>query len=203
MSSLPSVDRYLALLPDGMRSFPEATAKGTVVLPWLDGAVGEALRGNPDLPAPVQALFADPPTLGAWIPEVSLVVLILAAFDGHFARAGGPDALQAYIRETNRAALVGPAYRVLFAVASPERLLTGAAQRWSAFHRGSTLKLAARERGRAQLDLAYPPGIFSEHSFRGHGTTFALAAELAGGREATMTYVHDRPGLTRYTVSWQ
>jgi hypothetical protein len=202
MSSLPSVNRYLAQLPDGMLSYPEARAKGTVVLPYLQGEVGRALRANPDLPAPLRALFDDPPTVSAWISEVVLAVLILAALDGHFAHAGGADALQAYIRETNRAALTGPAYRVLFAVASPERLLAGAAQRWSAFHRGSSLRLAERESGRALLDLTHPPGIFSDHSFRGHGTTFALAAELAGGRDVKMSYAHEASGLTRYTVLW-
>lgn len=201
--TFPELDRYLAQLPNGFDSYPAAHAKGSVVLPYLVGAVGASLRRCADLPAPLRALLDAPPTVAGWVPEVTLAALIVAAYEAHFASAGGPDALQAFILETNRATLSGPAYRILFMVASPERLLGGAAQRWAAFHRGSTLSLARRADGVAELDLAHPPAIFPEHSFRGHGATFALAAELAGGRNVRMSWAHARPGLTRYTVTWR
>lgn len=200
---LPSVERYLSELPDGFRSHPGALAKATVVLPWREGAVGDALHRCRELPAALRALVVEPPPVSGWIPEVELAALILAAFDAHFAEAGGADALQGYIRATNRAVFKGPLYAILFAVASPERLLVGAAQRWSAFHRGSRLDVVRREQGHAVLDLAHPPGIFSEHSLRGHGTSFALAAELAGGREVRASHESLSPGVTRYTLSWR
>jgi hypothetical protein len=200
---LPSVERYLSELPAGFLSHPGALAKATVVLPWRAGAVGDALHRCRELPAALRALVEEPPAVSGWIPEVELAALILAAYDAHFAEAGGEDALQAYIHATNRAVFKGPLYAILFAVASPERLLVGAAQRWSAFHRGSKLEVVSREPGGAVMDLAHPAGIFSEHSLRGHGTSFALAAELAGGREVRATHERVAPGVTRYTLAWR
>ena len=200
-----SVDHYLSQLPAGLRSYPDAQAKGTVVLPWLQGTVGKALLESPDLPKPLRTLIEEPPTVGAWVSEVALAALILAAYDAHFARvgAGGADELQSFIHTTNRAAFKSPLYSILFAVVSPERLLAGAAQRWSAFHRGSKLEAVDRTEGHALLELSHRPDIFSDHSLHGHGTSFVLAAELAGAEEAQMTYTRIEPTLTRYTIAWR
>jgi hypothetical protein len=200
---LQSLDRYLALLPAGLRSYPEALAKATVIKPFQEGPVGAALNACRDLPGPLRAILERPLAVSEWIPEVCLVSLIEAAYDVHFAGAGGGEALQAYIRTTNRAVLKGPLYSILFAVVSPERLLVGAAERWSAFHRGSSLAVEERSKGRALLVLSHPPNLFSTHSLHGHGTSFALAAELAGGRGVQMSFARPDAGTTRYTIEWR
>jgi hypothetical protein len=201
--SLPSLDNYLAQLPDGLRSYPDALAKATVIMPFREGPVGAALRECGELPAPLRNLLEQPLAVSEWIPEVRLVGLIQTAYDVHFAHAGGAEALQGYIRTTNRAVFKGPLYSILFAVVSPERLLTGAAQRWSAFHRGSKLEVAQRSAGRAVLVLTHPPNLFSNHSLHGHGTSFALAAEMAGGRDVHMSFERTGTDLTRYTIAWR
>ena len=199
---LPSLDRYLAALPDGLDSYPEALAKSAVVTPWRVGALGASLRACDEIPAPLRAILDRPLSVSDWVSEVFLDGLIEAALDVHFAGAGGAEALQQHIRATNRAVFTGPLYNVLFAVFSPARLLVGAAPRWSAFHQGSTLDAIERHPTRAVLELRCPPGLFSTQALVGHGTSFALAAELAGGHEVSMTHEAVSPRLTRYTITW-
>ena len=57
-------------------------------------------------------------------------------------------------------------------------------------------------RRRAVLELRYPPHIFGVPSLRGHGTSFALAAEMAGAEGVKMELEEVGAAQTRYVITW-
>ena len=135
---LPSVDRYLETLPKGAASYPECCVKASVLLSML---AAKPLRTDVALPSALLALVDNPPALTEWIPEVHFNAVVLWVWEVHF---GGRDleSYRAWSLDHNRRLLGAPLYSVLFLVLSPDRLLNGMNNRWSAFRRGTELQIA-------------------------------------------------------------
>jgi hypothetical protein len=196
----PSMARYLALLPGGLDAYPRAQAKGAILRMALEE---ERLKLPLEtLPAQLAAHYTTPPTVNAWIPEVHLNAWMLAVFDAHFTAAGGTAVFEQWIFERNRKLFRTPLFRILFAVASPERILVGIEKRWAAFRRGSEMRLAGQTSTSAELSFHHPKHMASDLSARGLKMALRAALELAGAREVAMTYLLAAPDETRFTASW-
>jgi hypothetical protein len=199
-SPYPSMERYLAELPGGVDAYPHAQTKGAVLRLALDD---ERLRLPPEtLPAALAAHLLNPPTVNSWFPEVHFNALMLAVFDTHFTGDGGHAEYEAWILERNRALLRRPLYRILFAVASPERILVGAENRWAAFRRGSVMHVDAHTVASVTLSVHHAKHLMTDLAARGLKMALRAAIELAGAREVALGYELTDPELTRYVGSW-
>lgn len=194
----PSVARYLALLPEGLASFPEAQAKGAILREVIDDRL---YRIEPaSLPRELAALYRDPPTVSQWCPEVHFNALVLAVHDQYFAGADGEAAFDRWAYDRNRRMLDKPLYRILFSVASPSHLLHGVKRRWSAFRRGTELRVDSLDGTEGWLSLTHPPHLVTDLEARGLAGALRAALELSGGRNVTTRLVKESPVLTRVQV---
>jgi hypothetical protein len=195
-----SVEEYLATLPEGIDSYPETKVKGSLirVVPGdLDrGAVARFL------PPKAGALLLDPPPPNAWAPEVWFVAMVTAVYQAGFADAGGVPAWEAWVYAHNRTLLGGPLYRILFAVLSPERLMIGVQKRWSAFRRGSSVRIVEHGKNHSVLKLDTPPYLLNDLGRRALACAFRAAIELGGAKLAHVTLQAESPSSTMYDMRW-
>lgn len=202
---LPAVAAYLRSLPAGIASYPEAQAKAAVLRDWLARSRLAVRLAPGQVPDEVEALAREPPPASLWIPEVHLVALKEADFELTFAGAGegAMAACEQWMLEVYRHLLSSPLYKILFLVVSPERALVGGERRWSAFHRGSELRVLESRTGHARLEVSSPPGLFSELGLRAHGCALQAAGEAAGGRDFAWTLKRVEPGRAHYELTWK
>jgi hypothetical protein len=203
-SPLPRVAEYLAKLPRGVDSYPHTLVKGSVVRATIgDSALGSRLAPL-DVPDEVAALLKNPPGFSDWVPEVHHAALICALFDAKFGGGGGGvPAFEAWTLEGNRKLLRGPAYRVMFLVVSPERILSGAQRRWEAFHKGSRLEMVKRARTSGQVRLTYPANLFSDLGVFAIASAFQAALEAAGAKGADVFARLETESSTLFEAAWE
>jgi hypothetical protein len=76
-----TVEEYLATLPDGIDSYPQALIKGSLVrIVCRDVDRSKVARV---LPPRVSALLLDPPLPSAWTPEVWFLAMATAEYEAH------------------------------------------------------------------------------------------------------------------------
>jgi hypothetical protein len=199
---LPSVAAYVERLPGGVASYPAAGVKGAVTRRMLDDARLPFPLPAGSIPDEVARFVAEGFSVGAWVPETFHSVLACAIFDLRFRDEGGMPAFERWVHEGNRGLLRSPLYRVLFLVASPERIFIGAERRWATFHRGSLLRVLDHREGGARVRLTYPAYLFPEHSVVGFGAALLAAVEAAGGKRVRMEWRVESDASTLYTGSW-
>jgi hypothetical protein len=192
----PSYTRYLASLPGGLATHPDAQAKASLVRAFLEGQPADVLRR---LPEPLQPLVREPPIENAWIPEVQFCAFFHALCEalGHL-----PAARAAWIRSRNQSLFSGPLYRLLMTVASPERVLREAARRWGVFHRGSALDFEGFSDDGARVRLAFPPGLFDAFMLDAFSEAFAAALESARAKDPLVQVEASGPGFARFVARW-
>lgn len=198
----PTMGAYIAQLPDGLASHPHLTAKGSIIRSMLADApypLGTGLG----LPASVEELVRNPPSTNDWVPEVVLWAMAAGIYDLGFATRGGLAAYSAWAHGMNRRLLRSPAYRILFSVLSPERLFVGAAQRWSAFHRGTLMADIAATRGEGSFRLTTPPLVLSEIGRVSLTAAFRAALDLAGATSVEMRAELESSTTTLFTATWR
>ena len=199
--AFPSMEGYLARLPNGLASYPHVTAKGSVLRAILSDANG-ALGPSMGLPARIEELIAVPPAPNGWLLEVELWALTLCIYDVRFADKGGVAAYEEWVYRRNRALLSGPLYKVLFTVLGPERLVAGAAQRYATFHRGTVMsKLEAGDRALA-FKLTTPPHVLPALVQGGLAAAFRAALDLAGAHDVRVTARAESPDVVAFEASW-
>ncbi len=151
---LPRLRAYLNQLPQGLDSFPECRAKGSVF-----GKVYEFSEQRIEhLPPVLQALLERPPSATEWIPQCQALALIVAMVD---ARRLDSEAEKLWIREAATHLFASPMYRILMWAATPRMVFKSAHLRWSAFFRGTTLASVVFDRT-ATLILQAPPHMFND-----------------------------------------
>jgi hypothetical protein len=197
----PSLDTYLARLPDGLASYPEALAKGATIRASIEAMPAEIRRGD-GLPPRLRELLRDPPTTNAWGSEVEMWALVLAAYDTSFGTSG-VAAYDTWAYELNRRLLGGPLYRVLFAVISPERLFVGASKRWAAFHRGTTMDISDMAHGGGKLRLTTPASMLPRVAQVALAAGYRAAFDLAGGKGVEVTVEEQSSTCMTFTASWR
>ncbi|MEJ7732239.1 MAG: hypothetical protein WKG00_23910 [Polyangiaceae bacterium] len=195
----PSVHQYLETV-GGVGAHPQATAKG--------GVLADALSQRPLQPPPgslgpeLEALATNPPLLTGWVPEVQFNASMLAIYDEHYG-AGGMSAYLDWVYDRNRRLFTRPAYKILFLVVSPERLIRGLGARWAAFRKGSTLTASTRGPKHVELRLAHPRHLHPEQSLRAFARAWQAAVEFAGGKDVESALVHAEPTEAQYSIRWR
>lgn len=192
------VSMYVTGLPIGLESYPDCVCKGTV---WR--AHAEAFDDQKALaavaPDPVARLLAQPPGETAWIPETHFNALLLLLRARRFP---SDEAFLQRLRALNRQLLSSALYRILFAVSSPRWVVSGAAGRWGAFHRGVGIEVASDEPGRVLLRLRYPRGLVSPLVAQAYVTAFDAALELSGGKDREVSLDGFGPEDAEIVAAW-
>lgn len=201
MTQLPALDAWVAGLPQGLASYPSCQVKGTMVRAVLRDGVHERFAAQ--LPRELRQWVDSPPLATQWVPEVEQLGLIVAAYDGHFAGAGGEPAFLAWTQRGSQQALTSPVYKVMFAVAGPGLLLQGMSRRWSTLRRGTTLELVGQGSGWAEVEMRFEPRLYDDLLIRVRGRTFQSAVETAGGKNVSVRVESARETLARYRVEWR
>lgn len=196
-TGLPRLERWLAGVPRGLDSYPEALAKGSLARSALEGQPRDALAAT--FPPELRALVAEPPMAGEWFPEAHLVALVHSIAD---ARGMTDEQLFAWARARNRALFESPAYRILMAVVSPGSMVRFAARRWGNWHRGTTLEAGQISDEGVRLELRFPAGLFDPLALRIYAVVFEVALEMAHARLPRVSLEEARPGHATFLASW-
>lgn len=198
MTTLATVENYLARLPGGIQAYPECNQKGDALSLWLRDSPTSGLIER--LPPEAAAVLGSVAHLPVWVPDVHASVLYLAIREVHFA---DDAAFLAHAKVRNRALLDTPTNRILFWVVSPKDLLRAAGLRWGSFHRGSTLTVRIRGDSSAEFELGFPPHLLPEIVLLGNGTGIAAALEGAGARDVVIEMTDVAPTRARFRASWR
>jgi hypothetical protein len=181
-AAFPTLEAYLRQVPNGFDSFPACSIKASVI---RDALNSKPLDDDPRLPAPIRAFVQSPPPVSSLVPEVLSNAILLTMYDVHFGALGRRAAWD-WMHATTYKLLRAPLYRILFAVMSPERLLTGVAQRWSAFRRGTELSITDKKDGFARLKLVFPVALHTDLTLYLLSSAFQAAIDCSGAREASV-----------------
>lgn len=188
---------YLDALPQGEDSYPDYLQKAAVYRQFLDlmpmAPVADVL------PAPLRHLVLDPEPVSAWIPEVHLNAVYLAARDVAFV---DDQAYRDHWRRVNETLLSGRLYRMLMRVASPTVVIRGAGSRWSSFHRGVGLHLDRVNQGQLAARLTYPAHLIPEPLAESYAMALQVALEVAGARSARIVAQAYTPTEISLVGSW-
>lgn len=195
------MESYIASLPDGLASYPEARVKGSLVRSSLT-ASPRPLTVGMGLPPRLEAIILAPPAASDWIPEAELWALRTCMYDRDFADAGGMAAYSEWVYGLNLRLLRSPLYRILFAVLSPERLFVGSTNRWSAFHKGTSMEDVQATRGRGRFRLKTPPYLVPDIGRIGAESAHRAALELAGAEKVVLTSRRESPSLILFDATW-
>lgn len=156
----PVTARYIESLPNGLDSYPECQARTdareNVKREFSD------IGSDSGLPQIIRDFFGNRYREN-WIPEVVSCALLLLVRDVGFK---SDDDFLAWCYTGHKSLYLKPHYKIIIYILSPTLLLTGATNRWSTFHRGSTLtpKPIVKEGDFVQgyASLTFPPRLFNE-----------------------------------------
>lgn len=191
------LDGYLARLPAGLGSFPEAAAKGSLVRGALEGQPLAEIAAR--LPEPLSGRISDPPMGSEWIPETHLVAIVHAVCDARgFGAAEAGEWARAWIRDV----FEGPSYRILMAAPSPASALRSAGLRWGAFHRGSALAMEGIADDGVRLTLQFPPRLFDPPFLSVLAQSFVAALEMSRAPGAEVAVEASGDGFARFLARW-
>jgi len=191
------MEAYVASLPRGLDSYPACQQKAVILREFLSRAIQNAIQAA--LPDELRALAEQPPAVTQWISEVRVTAIYLAHRDS----LGGDDAFADHAYTVNRRLLSGPMYRVLFAVASPARVLRGATSRWGQMHRGTELTPRHTSERDAVFHLSAPLNLVPRVIALAYATGYRVALELAGAREAKVECDEAGPAGHVFRASWR
>jgi hypothetical protein len=200
LSRFPNAAKYLAALPKGLDSHPEAQVNSDVLDPLWEAFPDVVTRLS--LPPELVAI-ATVRQVGGWLPEVLGNCLLLACHDGLFKTT--PDFMK-WAYGCRAKVYDKAAYRLLMHVLSPTLLAMGAAKRWAAFHRGSTLTPhpVTREGPKTIVKgtLSYPLNLYTPLllQYIGQAFTAAFAAGHASG--ITTEIASTTPTEALFISSW-
>jgi len=195
--SLPSVQAYLARLPEGVDSYPQCMIKAAPLVDQLAmKPLPDALLG--ELPERVVELVRNPPMVSAWIPEVVAMTYSISIRDCFFPPGVGDVAYEAWAYERNRRMLSTRLYRALFLLVSPDRLFKQIGPRWSRMRRGSELEVLEHRAGFVRLQTRYPPYLHDDSVALGMKGAFRAVAELAGAKDVRA----ERPKVSETTTEF-
>ena len=200
---MPTVDEYLAGLPEGIDSYPEAMVKGSVVRAHCVHPAFLEVQRDERMPRESVRLIDDPPTRTTWVREAHFNALMAGLYEHGFRASGGYPAYQAWVCDQSRRLFETKLYRVLFAVLSPERLLAATALRWSAFHQGSTLALVGRLPKAFEVEMRFPARLYPPASLHGFSGAFRAALLAAGGDVTSIEWTLVSPSIARWLVQWK
>lgn len=188
----PRMLEYLDSLPAGLHSYPQCQARAAILQTFVE--VGPKLGADAD---PFIARLLLPPPRG-FVTEVVQNAGFLAIADG----AGMTERQYLdFCHAGNRALFTGLLYRALMSLFSPATLLERAPARWESFHPGTRLTISGD--GPSVARLTFPPYLYSPLLLRGVGQAFAVAVEMARGREASVELTAYEATEGTFLATWR
>lgn len=194
---------YLESLPDGMRSFPKCQVRGEVLdhtLEWLSevgGTLEPTLRDWVRTYRPLGRAME-------WVPEVLLNCVSLAVADEGYPSG---EAWLSDVYRRQRKIYETPLYRALLLLLSPTLLTMGAADRWTAYRRGTALIVDKWQKtvgGRQTIaTLEHPAGLHTELHLMSLGQAMLAAVDACGAKGAKLELLPDSPrGQARFRLAY-
>ena len=190
----PALAGYLGRLPEGIDSYPECRAKASLYRGLLDTLPLTAT----ELPRALVELIEHPRPVTDWIPEVHSHAILLAQYDEHFVDEAS---YFAHCFASQRRLWSSKLYSFMMRFVSPARMVASVSQRWSQFHRGSSLTASAVDAAGADVLLETPPDVYCPLSLG--ALTEGLRAVLdRSAIAATIELVESSPTGGRWRASW-
>lgn len=175
---LPHVDEYVAQLPDGLASYPEAVAKASTLRQMRSILPADFEWDR--MPAELREVVVSPPPVSSWVPESIACAVSLAVRDIAF---DDDAAFLDWIEGGFSTFFAGPLYRVLMAVASPHSLARGAGKRWAALRKGTTRSLVEEHPNGNISRVDYPPWLVPRLHAEGTARGILVAYRLSRARD--------------------
>ena len=198
---LPLTAAYFASLPQAFESFPECQVVRDAFEILL---VPETELGGLHAQGLVSHEFVDRMRKidgAAWVPEVYFQCMAFIMVDLY--------GRQAYLDWSENSAhdlYAKPLLRHLIRLLSPTLVVMGAASRWAAVRKGSTLaagKVVKEEgRHRTQVTLSHPAGVYGDPFFEGLCRAFGVAVDLSRGKETRVLLLGRTETEAQYDLSW-
>lgn len=192
----PRLAAYLALLPDGLRSYPACTSRGTLVSSAMQG---HELASFPDgLPPAIRQLMTDPPLPGAWVPAVHSDAVFHAIVDTHYAE---PGAVLRWTTERTLRTAQSRMYRALTRIAGPNMLLRMTSTAHGMFQRGTDMTAKAIIGG-LQIRLEHPPHLHVGDNHLANVAMIEAILSLAGVPKSQVEMTESTPTFAVYHACW-
>ena len=190
---LPRVSAYLASLDDGIASWPDYRAKGSLVRAAL--RVRSIDASTLALAPPrLRALVERPPLDSGWITEVEYCAFSLLVADAH---RFDSVAFARFWYDVMTDLVTSKIYATLLRWIEAPMLLRTTAARWGNFHRGLSLTAAATPDG-LQVDLAFPAGLVPEMCIAGYTQVWQALIDQSHSRDTLARLVAVGPGAARW-----
>jgi hypothetical protein len=155
-AAFPRLAAYLAQLPEGLRSYPECQARGSIFRQLLESRPLRAVREGA-IPEALRQLGNSPPLDGDWLPEVWLGSVCLAIADLH----GMDDAaFLSWVGPTNKRLFKG-FHGFVISLISPDIAIRQGGGYWKMFHRGTSVTTHNLDRHLWAVRMTFPPRLFS------------------------------------------
>ena len=193
---LPLAASYLERLPEGLESYPSCLVRTEVT-----ELVLQRFPHVLDHPG-VAPVFADQlrKTLeqGEWMSEAMGIAVRMIARDTIFKSDAEYDD---WTFEISKELYTRRVYRVLMYLISPSLVVLGAARRWNAFRQGTNLVAKPHSSG-GEIELAFPPHLYTPLVLGGLGQAFRAALEAARARNARVKLDEVEADHARWSVTW-
>lgn len=194
--SYPRTTSYLRRLPAGLLSHPQCESKASIYR--------EALRSLPrplevDSLDPLLADYVrDPLPMSSWVPEVVNTALYLTMADQVFKE---DDAFLAWVSDFSQRVFEAPMYRLLMAVASPERLANGGQRRWANFHTGVDYEITVGAEG-TRSRFEFPLYLYDSLALRATLKAIEAAYRASGAKNARGELLAITPTSAEFRILW-
>jgi hypothetical protein len=190
------VAAYLARLPAGVASHPGCLAKAAMLRRTLTERP-LALEHVDSLPPAVRSIVTCPPLDGEWVPDVHLICALFTIADAY---GLSDDDYLSWIRELNVRMFKALFWNLVHAE-SPSEVLRRVPERWSVFHRGSTLAVTEVGARSAVAELSFPPWLFHGLALRQFVPVLEAALQLTDPSGRVECVASDQVGA-RFDVTW-
>lgn len=193
----PRLAEYVRRLPQGLASYPECKAKGTLVTSALEEHDTSAL--GPGLPEAVVQVLRSPPLAGVWVHGTLSDAVFYTIADAFY---GSDEAVMAWTRDRTRRTADSKVYRAIARVARPALLLRMAAAAHALFQRGTDLIVEPTDDG-ATVRLTHPPYLHGGLNHLSNVAMFEVLLELAGAQEIRVDLTISAATHAVYGATWR
>ncbi len=191
------LEDYIAKLPDGFASYPDAQCKASVLNVFTRDYRELLLEKLPS--DELRNLIADPPPDSVWISEVEVQSIFHVLREVEFPVES--DYVE-YARKMNRELLSSGLYRALFRVLSHSRVVRMTGTAWARFHIGSTLLVETEEKKSHIFHMEFPPYLLGPINLRAIVTAGEYALELGGAERVYSKILETSPTSMRVRIGW-
>ena len=193
----PSLAAYASRLPDGLASYPECSAKGSMIRSALEGHDLDVELDR--LPDAISDLVRAPPPPTQWVPLVLAEAVFHLVCDRFYPTE--EEAIAWSYQRTVQMA-TNPLYRKLAAVAGPKIFLKMASRVHKLFERGTNLDVQLRPSS-AHLELTHPPHVHSPLNQVTNVGMVRAVIDITGGKNGVCKMTRSTPRGAIFECSWE